>query len=231
MAINLPASFKANIEKAHATNDRLWLLELELDRGAVGVAPIGVRLCDGFHQITCQLSDAAGPITWEPFPFVFSEVEQNQEGDLTQIELQIDNSMRSLMQYLHNGEGLEGNKANLYLVYRNGLSIAYPNHEYQALRLRVMSASATSETIALRLGLPNFFQVMSPPDRYVPSKCRWEFGGPQCGYLVNEFAGYTSCPKTVAACVARGADLVARGLWPILPGNYGGKPGITRFRA
>ena len=69
-----------------------------------------------------------------------------------------------------------------------------------------------------------------PQDRYVASRCRWEFGSGQCGYVVNAVAAYTTCPKTLSACIARGQDHAARGLPVLHPARFGGFPGIPRQR-
>jgi hypothetical protein len=230
MAITLPNSIASQIKRPHGTNDAIWLLELELQAGTELLPPVLARLCDGAETITWPVGDPS-PKTWHPFPFSFGPIEETQEGDMTQLELQIDNSTRFLMRWLHDGNGLEGRRATLYLTFRNGLPIVYPNHEFQRFKLVVLGAAAAGDAVSLRLGLPNWFQLQLPMDRYVPSKCRWDFAGPQCGYVLNSFAGFTSCPKTIAACIERGQDHYARGLPLVLPGNYGGHPGISRLRA
>lgn len=235
MGLVLPASFKAQIERAHGTQEPLWLLELVLDPGSVSRPPVILRICDGQERLEWPLGNLAeggdpDPWYWEPFPFVFSPIEQTQEGQITQIDLSIDNAARMLMRFLHDGHGLEGNTAKLFLVYRNGLSIAYPNHEFQLLETEVQLAQADDEAATFRLGMPNWFGFTSPQARYIPKKCRWDFGSSRCGYVINAFAAFARCPKTIAACTARGADLIARGLPAVLPGNYGGHPGISTQR-
>ena len=48
------------------------------------------------------------------------------------------------------------------------------------------------------------------------------------GYVVNAFAGYSSCPRTYAACVLRGLDMLGRGLPQLQPMRFGGFPGAGR---
>jgi hypothetical protein len=165
--------------------------------------------------------------TWYPFPFNFSPIEQNQEGDLPQLELSIDNTARFLSEHMHAGNGMEGNPATLFLVPTAALPLVYPNHQYQRWDLQVAGAVMGDEAIAIRLEMPNFFTSTSPTDCYVPSRCRWQYGGGQCGYVLNAFAAFATCPKTIQACIDRGADLVARGLPAVLPANYGGHPGVS----
>jgi phage-related protein len=238
MPITLPQTFKDEIERPQQSNAMLWLLDLVVSRGDVLVPPVILRIYNGQSTLTWPLGTAdtttgrlpAGARTWYPFPFAHSGFEQNQEGDLPQVELTIDNTSRFLMQYLHDGDGLEGNAATLFLVPSNSLGLTYPNHEFRHWELEVAGVIANEEAIGIRLERPNFLQRTSPGDRYIPSRCRWQFGGPQCGYVINGFAAFTRCPKTIAACIARGADMEERGLPEILPGNFGGHPGVSTQR-
>lgn len=223
----LPASLKTEFERPQGSQGSVWLLELTLDRGDVDSPPVITRLCDGNAELQWPLGDP-DTTTWYPFPFTFSPVEQNNDGDLTQVQLTIDNSTRMLMRWLHAGDGLEGNAARLILVPRAALSIAYPDHEFESVDLEVMAASASGDAVALRLGAPNWFQVFTPADRH-GAKCRWQFGSGGCVYVRNAFSAFTTCPGLIDACIARGADMVARGLQDTVPG-FGGKIGLTRQR-
>lgn len=228
MARTLDPSLLAEFKRPQGGQGSAWLLELTLDRGDVLLPPVITRLCDGNQVLQWPSGDPA-TTTWYPFPFTFSPVEQTNEGDLSQVDLTVDNSTRMLMRWLHAGNGLEGNPAKLFLVPRSALAIAYPDHEFESIDLEVMAASADGEAITLRLGQPNWFQIMSPQDRHGP-KCKKQFGSEECGYVRNAFAAYTTCPGLIDACAARGADMRARGLPDILPGNFGGKIGLSRQR-
>jgi hypothetical protein len=239
MPLTLPQTFKDEGERPQQSNPWLWLLDLVVSRGDVGLPPVILRCTNGHGALTWPLGTPdltdhprpQGARTWYPFPFAHSGIEQNQEGDLPQVELTIDNSTRFLMSYLHSGDGLEGNRATLFLVPSNALSLTFPNHEFQAMDFAVAGAVANETAIGIRLERPNFFARSSPMDRYVPSRCRWPYGSEFCGYVLNGFAAFPKCPKTIDACIARGADLVARG-YPasILPANYGGHPGVSTQR-
>lgn len=231
MPIVLPSTIKAEIERPHGTQPLLWLLELEVDQGGPGVPPLILPLCDGKAPIVWPVGNPTTQ-TWYPFPFTFSPIEQTQEGDLVSIDLTIDNSTGMLMRWLHDGNGLEGNRATLWLVPTSGLAIAYPNHEFRGpLQLEVASAGANADAVTFRLAMPNWFNVSSPNERYVGEVCKHQFGSGECGYVINSFAAFSRCSKLLGACVVRGDDLVARGLPAVLPGNFGGHPGISRRRA
>lgn len=223
MPIILPTSLQQEIEKPHGDVPLIWLAEIELARGDVGVPGLLFPITSYHEAVTWPLG-SPDVRTWYPFPFSFTPLEQNQEGDLPQIQLSVDNTTRVLMRYLHEGSGLEGNRVTLYLVSESGLAIAYPNHEAQKVTLRISGVTA-AEAISLRLEHPNYFARRSPQDRYIPGLCRHEYGGETCGYVLNGFATYQTCPKTADACVLRGDDHVVRGLPRLHPRRFGGFPG------
>lgn len=233
MPITLPASFKSEIERPHGSNTIDWFIELQLTRpyksGEVVVPSTIIRITSR-HTETAWPAGSPSSETWHPWNFTFTPIEQNQEGDLPQLDLTVDNTTRTLMRYLHNGDGLEGNYATMFLVPANALAIAHPNHEFQRWDMQIAGAQATEDAVTFRLERANFFQRNAPQDRYIAARCRWEFGGTECGYVVNQVAAYTTCPKTIDACIARGADHASRGLPVLHPGRFGGFPGIPRQR-
>lgn len=233
MPITLPASFKTEIERPHGTVPLLWFVELQVARpyqsGDTVVPAVLLRITNHHSEIAWPAS-SPGSETWYPYNFTFTPIEQNQEGDLPQLDLSVDNSARVLMRYLHAGHGLEGNYCRIYLVPETALGIAHPNHEYQRWDLLIAGALASDEAVTFRLERANFFSRQAPQDRYIAGRCRWEFGSPECGYIINDVAAFTSCPKTVDACVARGADHASRGLPVLHPRRFGGFPGIPRQR-
>jgi hypothetical protein len=235
MGITLPNSLKSQVERPQGTDPALWLVELELARGSVSLPPVLLRICDGPVEIEWPLPPDPVPegwtsTLWRPFPFAFTPFEETQEGDLTSVDFTVDNCARTLMRFLHEAEGLEGNRATLFLVQKAGLSIPHPDHEFRRYDLEVQLAGANDEAVTFRLGMPNWFAITSPTERYIPKRCGNDFGSADCGYVRNAFAAFDRCPKTIAACAERGEDMRARGLPDILPGNYRGHPGIGTQR-
>jgi len=225
----LPAHMRAPTERPQGQEAPLWLLEVVLDRGSESLPPVLLRICDGDQELQWPLGDP-GLTRWYPMGFSFTPVEQTAEGSLTQVDVSIDNTARMLMPWLHQANGLEGNPARLFLVYQNGLSIAYPAHEFDVSEWEVQQSSASDEAVSLRLAMPNWFEISSPTDRYIPKKCRHEFGSDDCGYVINAFSAFQRCSKLITACNDRALDMKARGLPPVLPGNFRGYPGISNQR-
>lgn len=231
MPLALPPTIRTEIERPQGRSALLWLVEIELDPGTTTLPPVLLRICEGQQQIEWPLGHPSGPVIWYPLPFALSSIDQTSEGDLPSLDLSIDNTTGALMPFLHATNGLEGNQAILWQVPTSGLSVGWPNHEFRGpLEVNVASASATESAVTFRLAMPNWFSVRNPNERYVGTKCKHTFGSAECGYVINEFAAFTRCPKMVGPCAARGADLAARGLPEVLPGNFGGHPGISRRR-
>lgn len=231
MPIILPDSFVDQIEKPHGDSQWIWLAEIELSRpfqsGMTTVPSTVMRVCTYHEQLTWPVSSPLSE-RWDPYPFTFTPIEQSGEGDLPQIDLSVDNSARLLMRFLHAGDGLEGNYCRLWLLNEAGLSIAYPNHEAQRWDLQIAGATANDEAVSFRLERANFFERTSPQDRFNAGSCRFRFGGPECGYVINAIAAYSTCPKSLDACRLRGLDHLARGLPVLHPRRFGGFPGLRR---
>lgn len=172
------------------------------------------------------------PVTYYPFPFLMGEIEQTQEGDLPSLELNVDNTARTLMSVLHDGGGFQGNRATLVLTHTGSLaSPPYPNHQFFTYRFTIASAAATNSAVQLRLESPSFFQQRVPRDRFLGKRCRWLFGSRECGYPITPFSAFTTCNKDLADCIERGEDEVARFLPRLHPRRFGGFPGIPQQRA
>jgi hypothetical protein len=233
MPVTLPASILQEIERPWGTNPLIWLLELEVVRasksGTTAIPAIKLRVCNHRQILTWPVGSPDGE-QWHPFNFSHTPIAQSQDGDLPHVDLSVDNSTRTLMRYLHEGEGCEGNDAKLFLVPANGLSIAYPNHEFQLWEFQVSGCTANDEAVTFRLERANFFSRTSPQDRFVAARCRREYGSPECGAIVNEVAAFQVCAKTVDACAAIGEDHRQRGLPVLHPKRFGGFPGLPRGR-
>lgn len=232
MPIELPASFD-DIERPRGDHALVWLVELQLVRpylSGLTVVPSFLFRLTSHHEIVNWPASSPLSEQWHPFNFSFSPIEQTTEGDLPQIELSVDNTTRTLMRYLHDGDGMEGNYCTVFGVMENGLGIAYPNHEFARWDFQVAGAQASGDAVSFRLERANFFDRLVPQDRFTAGHCRWEFGGRECGYVINAVAAFTDCPRTVLACVERGQDHASRGLPVLHPARFGGTPGVPKQR-
>lgn len=231
MPITVPAGMQSEAERPHGSAQWIWLLELvvvDFDPPAVDQQQL-MRLTT-YHRDLQWPKDDPYDTTWNPFPFEVGNLELSGEGNLPQLDVTMANATRWPMRYLHATDGLVGHAAKLYLLTEAGLDIAYPDHEGLAWDFVVQASLANADQVTLRLSQPNYFARQAPQDRYGAARCRWPFGSDQCGYVVNAVAAYTSCDKSLADCVARGDDEVARLLPRLHPLRFGGFPGIPQQR-
>lgn len=228
MPITLPAAMQTASEAPQQAQPWIWLWDIEIQRRNAVLPSVVLRMCSATEEIEWPPAATAPPrLTWYPLQFSHSAIESSREADLPAIDLAIDNTARTLMRFLHSGDGFEGNRATLYLVHESALaSPAHPNHEFQQWDFVIAQAQATETQVQLRLEQPNFFQIRVPFARFLATRCRWKFGGSECGYPITPVAAFTTCDKSVAACIARGDDEVARRLPRLHPKRYGGFPGI-----
>jgi phage-related protein len=230
MPIVLPPTFAQEFERPQPSNPMVWFLELELAKPLADDVPgVILRVCDWHEQLQWPLGSPDDE-TWYPFPFAFTEIDQNQEGDLPQLGLSVDNTARTLMRFLHEGDGLEGNRALLHAVPSIALGLAWPDQEAHTFELQIADAEADSESVAFRLEDVNYFDRMSPQDRYAAARCRWAYGRGECGAVVNVLAAFQRCRKTVDACNDIGQDHVNRGLPRLHPTRFGGFAGLPARR-
>jgi len=219
MPIILPTEFEGLIEQPHADSPYVWLWELVLDAPLTNPpsAPTWARLTSYDEDVSWPPGEGAK--TWYSMSLEHSEIEQSGEGNLPSLSLLIDNTGRWLMPYLETFD-LDGNRATLFLINQKyvGSAQAFIKWEFE-----IAGASANRSQVELKLADPNNLERRLPEDRYNAVRCRWtEFGGPECGYIINSAAAHASCDRTLAACVERGEDELARGLPVIHPKRFGG---------
>jgi phage-related protein len=226
---SLPASILQEVERPHGRSPLIWLAEIEVSPATPSAHQQLFRFTTYHRDVEWPLSAPLQTI-WNPMQMEVGNLELSGEGDLPHLDLAFGNASRFAMRYLHAYDGLVGRPVTTWLLTEAGLSIAYPNQEsLKPWQWEVQGCVANATTITLTLGTANLFHAKSPPQRYVPARCRHiPFGGPACGYIVNAAAAFTTCDKTFANCIARGNDEVARNLPRLHPRRFGGFPGIPQ---
>lgn len=217
----LPSGLAALAEVAQQGAPWLWLLRLEAQL-APDIAPVVFPFTTYTSEVTWPPTGPDAEVYY-PFPFHFDNIEQNSEGDLPQVDVVFDNSTRVLMDMAHQANGFEGSHVRLLLINEQTIDV---ETEAVAWDFDVVTSEANSEAFSMRLGIRNFFEVLVPVDRFVANRCRRPFGGPHCGYVVNEVAAFATCDHTLAACIERGDDEVARLLPRLHPMRFGGFRGL-----
>lgn len=230
MPVILPTLMAAAAEVPQQSRPWVWLWEITVQRRNAILPAVVLRIASAAEEVVWQPPTLVAPTTWYPMQFEHGEIATSRDGDLPAIDMTIDNTSRTLMRYLHDGDGFEGNPARLYLLHQD--TVDAESSECQAWEYVINEASASDVSVSLRLGVPtNFFNARTPPARFVAQRCRLRFGGPECGYPITPVAAFTTCDHSVANCIERGDDEVARRLPRLHPQRYGGFPGIPVQRA
>lgn len=221
----IPSMLAPLAEIAQADKAWVWLLRVQAQVNSQ--TPAVVFLFTTRAQTVTWPPSGPSAETYYPFPFAFDNIEVGSEGDLPQLDVVLDNSTRVLMDLAHSANGFEGAEAVLHLVHEDTLGDA---GEVLTWSFEVESGDASGEGFVLHLAGQNFWQVQVPTDRFLRKRCRFQHGGEECGYVVNEVAAFQSCAKTPEACSAHGDDEVARQLPRLHPKRYGAFPGIATGR-
>jgi phage-related protein len=202
----------------------IWLYEVEVPT----TPPTRYRLTNYDQTITFGQSSDGVPLEYTPFPCVQTDVEQNAEGDLPQIQLQISNESLFIKSVLEDYDGLVGQPVVIKLVHT--LELSNPN---SALRFdgEIQACRASVDRVTWVIGSRSLTQAVIPGQRYIRGHCRFRYGDERCGYDLNNTTlatAHPSCPKTLDACELRGDAEVAAGLERQHPARFGGWPGIPR---
>lgn len=227
MPVTVPQNFLEQIEKEKATSEFLWLWQLWGHRGGNGLEPVVVQLVNAPADVWW------GGMQFHAYPITQTEVEEDGQGNLPAIDLSMANAGGLLMRYLQGKDGVKyfvGQDATAWLVNRSNMS--QTNFARWDFMIDTWSSDVTRGAVAMRLQMPSWYRVITPTDRIHPQICDHQFGNLEggCPYIVNSFAAFTECNQTLPDCKARGADLVARNLPPLLPQMFGAFPGVGNER-
>ena len=216
MPQTVPSSFVTEIEKVHQTSPFKWLWEIVADDPEPPTAPTWFRLVA--HEANVVWNSK----TFYAYNLKHSPLVWSSDGDLPTMRLVVSNVARLLMPYLETGDGFQGRRATAYVVNTGNLGAS----EVMQFDFQIATATATRDACEFRLRLPNFFDKLVPVDRYNAERCRWGFGGVECGYIINAIAAYQTCGKTLYDCINRGLDEAARNLPVLHPIRFGGFAGV-----
>jgi hypothetical protein len=211
---DIPSVWQGFVQKAHQLTPWVWCWRITL-RSTPASTP------------TCYLVNHPEEVTvdgdtYRPFPVLHSALEQNSDGDLPQMEIQIDNSSKLVAPYVDQGGGFLDRDVKATLVNTDDLTQSF------SFYFKVAGCTLTTTAATLRLEIDNWFQRKIPVDTFNIVRCRHRFGGPRCKYLVNDLAAYTDCGKTITDCKARHADMIARNLGANVLSSYGAFLGIPQ---
>lgn len=204
----------------------IWLYEFEVPTDP----PTRYRFTNQDTPINFGQSDTGVSITYYPFPIVHGPLEETDEGDLPQIQVQVGYPDLEMRAVLDEHNGLTGQRAVVRLVHAAALDDPGSQLRFdgQVTSTRIL---AGGERVAMTISSRNLKQHKMPSNKYSRLYCRHQYGGPECGFNLNDPAlvlAHPSCPKTISACKERGDTEVANGLPRLHPLRFGGWPSVPR---
>ena len=202
----------------------VWLYEVEVPT----TPPTRYRLTNYDAEITFGAATDGTPLVYTPFPVVQTNLEQNAEGDLPQIQLQVSNESLFIRSILEDYDGLVGQPIVVKLVHTLELEVASAAVRFDG---QIVSCSATFDRVSWNVSALSLTQAVLPGQRYIRGHCRFRYGDERCGYdLTNSTlaTAHPACSKSLEACELRGDEEVAAGLLRQHPARFGGWPGIPR---
>lgn len=219
----MPNKFEVDGRRLEAQDGMVWLAEVEVPTSP----PERVRVTSNNEPINFGESLAGVPNRYTPFPLKVGVITRTREGDLPQIQVVVGNARWRLAGLMEDHDGLIGQKAVVRLVSLGELDNLSAQLRFDG---EVVSSRMNTEVVSFSIGSFNLKKISFPRNRYVSEHCRFVFGSPECGYALNHpLASFTTCPRTIAACTARGDDEEdVMGVERLHPERFGGFRGTPR---
>lgn len=217
--LQLHADLIAEAQKAHGTGPWVFLYRL--------VADSNVSATPTFQLTPNPAPIAFGADTYSPYPLTHTQVAVDDQGTLPQVDLILSNVTGELSRYCEVGRGFMG--SSVTITYTHADHAAAGRYVEQGT-FEVSGLTMTRDSVVLRLVVPGLTLLRAPQDVYVRDRCRWGYGSPECGVVLDSpmTAVFPTCPKTLDACRDRGNHEVTLGRARLHPRRYGGFPTLPR---
>ena len=231
-----PVVFESFRSALEGSSPWAWLVEVEVPTSP----PTRYRLTSHTSELVFGSDSAGDPITYYPFPLSIEGFDQTKEGNLEEVTLKIANVTREIGATLDTYGGLTGQEVIIRLV---NLATLLDSNAQIVHTTTVRSAAVGADVCSFTLSPYNLLSERVPKFRFLQDHCPVLFGGPHCGYAIPATTGetvgtgFSTCPKTRAACTLRGDDEVSSnpnssGGGTIArqhPERFAGWPGIPRL--
>lgn len=168
------------------------------------------------------------PIPYQPFSFGLTVLQQDNEGALPSVTLEIQNVTLEAERLYRQYNGLDGERVRLLLVRKTELPDGSPIIDE---RFVVETSGSKAGTIALHLSKKVLQRTGFPNRRISRAFCIHKYGGVFCGYNTNRVGALQTCSKSYDGengCVEHGLDEEGAGLPNRHPARFGGFRGISR---
>ena len=207
MSLELDANYIAKKNLLADAGAWVWLIALEYTSGSF------VRVAAN------QAADIVwNGFTWQWMPVMVGDLRQ-ERGALPTMELSVCNIGRFIQAYAEQYNGLADCPATLVAVHTAHLTVTANLPTYNFV---VVSSIFTPIWARLNLSVaPNPFNVADPRDKWLKNFCAFNFphsADARCPYTGTT---YTTCDRTLSACIVRNGAASYR---------FGGAPAIGNNR-
>lgn len=208
--------------KVHNVTPWVWLFEVQVD------ATQAMRVAGHHSSVT------HGGNSYVPFPIAVGPQSRDARGVLQQVEVVVSNLSREVVGYLEASKLLD-QQVTIRLVHASN-----PANKVHESTYSILEATVTSKAATFLLGPYGLLKATFPAQRFMRTRCRWEYGLAGCAYD-------TTMPNLVAAtypnfdpstcdlglgtdngCRVHGHNEVANGRPRLHPLRFGGFPGIPK---
>jgi phage-related protein len=174
-------------------------------------------------------SSTGADVTYYRFPIDFDSIKTDVEGSIPIISFMIANGDPALLSTLFTHRGMTGRPVVLRFVLQSELDDVTSHIRFDG---KVRAVRVREDGIAFSVSATNLYGRQKPSRRYQAKRCRvTEFGNAECGYPKNATgAAFSTCPRTLAACEARGDDEVVLGLPRQHPERFNAELSMARNR-
>lgn len=226
MAREITNALRAQLGQRATSDAWAWLLEVRVPTSPA----TRYRLCDQKSAIEFGENSSGEPLVYYPAAFEFSGLEERGDGSLPEITVTVGNASLDLRADLETYYGLTDQQAVLRLV---NLALTGSTANQVEWVGEVGEPTITTEGISFPISSVNLTDRNFPARRHTARTCKHpKFGAGACPYPVDDAgAAYSTCPRSLEACEARGADMVSLGYEALLPLRFGGELGIGRRQA
>ncbi len=232
MTRNLDSSFHEGKNALTLPNGFVWLYEILIppsDGYPVGRA---LRLTNYTRRLSFGSNSSGAALSWRPFPISNGAIRSTQSGDVVGIQVTVGNATGEISEVVDEFRGLIDQPVEVTIVKLTELDVPTAHVRWRA---RVADCLSKTEAVVFDLRPSRLERAMIPKQRYAARRCRHEFGGSRCGYLIPTSpgetvgTGFSTCGLTFEDCTERGLDEAARGVTNRHPfPRWGGWLGIPR---
>lgn len=209
-----------------------WLYEINVPPASGSSDNRILRLTNYADGLEYGTDSLGAPLVFQAFPISHGVIRSSQSGSISAIQVTVGNATREVGELIDAHGGLVGEAVTVRLV--NIESIDNPQAVI-AWRTRIADATLTTTGVGFELRPARLERALVPGLRYAARRCRHDYGGARCGYIIPDSpgdtvgTGFSRCGHTYEDCTERGLDEAARSVENRHPlPRFGGFPGIPR---